>query len=315
MKILLFRTSGASVSSGSVYLHSSRLFLHHVVVLYIITLAFIFVNAFYKSHNLYLFHSYSTLVFTIWCCDSFNSVEYSCELEMVAKDPCSLVFISGGCNSNSFAAGWGQNNKICVAIEEAVAILQPELVCLTINSLCIVFPMYIVFVFFRVRKLPVNSQAHYLLTLNELMPSNGFKICLERSKILLYLPQSILQRLCGSGNKKITIPNMYWRVIFHVLYRISTYKCRIIQHCCIAGHKDAVTDVQGVSLKLTDDLNCILIATMSIDTLIVWKKTDHEGTLTVHQCIISSRWILLIYSHFSYYCRWIFIAGILRFST
>lgn len=128
---------------------------------------------------------------------------------MVAKDPCSLVFISGGCNSNSFAADWGQNNKICVAIEEAVAILQPELVCLTINSLCIVFPMYIVFVFFRVRKLPVNSQAHYLLILNELMPSNGFKICLERSKILLYLPQSILQRLCGSGNKKITIPNMY----------------------------------------------------------------------------------------------------------
>lgn len=45
----------------------------------------------------------------------------------------------------------------------------------------------------------------------------------------------------------------------------------------IAGHKDAVIDVQGVSLKLSDDSNCILIATMSIDTLMVWKKSDQDG--------------------------------------
>lgn len=36
-------------------------------------------------------------------------------------------------------------------------------------------------------------------------------------------------------------------------------------------------DVQGVSLKLADDSNCILIATLSINTFLVWKKTDNEG--------------------------------------
>lgn len=61
---------------------------------------------------------------------------------MIMKDPCSLALISGACNSNPFAADWGPNNKICVAIEDAVAILQPELVCPTFNSIRTVSPIH-----------------------------------------------------------------------------------------------------------------------------------------------------------------------------
>lgn len=69
------------------------------------------------------------------------------------KDPCSLAFISGACNSNPFAADWGPNNKICVAIEDAVAILPPEPVCLASSSLRIVSSIHDI-CFFQDEQIP-----------------------------------------------------------------------------------------------------------------------------------------------------------------
>jgi hypothetical protein len=41
------------------------------------------------------------------------------------ENRCRNIYISGACNSNAHAADWGENDDICVAIGEAIAILKP----------------------------------------------------------------------------------------------------------------------------------------------------------------------------------------------
>lgn len=44
-----------------------------------------------------------------------------------------------------------------------------------------------------------------------------------------------------------------------------------------AGHNDAIVDVEAVSLLLPDGTYCILAATMSVDTLMLWKILKQNG--------------------------------------
>ena len=139
---------------------------------------------------------------------------------MILKDPCSLAYISAACNSNPFAADWGPNNLICVAVEDTVAILQPELVSWTMCS----FPFkFMIIVRFRTKKFQENSSAHYLVILNEWTLLNGFTIWTEHFKTLSFLLLSILQRLSGSENRRIISPNTCWRVFYFSYYILYEY--------------------------------------------------------------------------------------------
>ncbi|XP_065224423.1 elongator complex protein 2 [Planococcus citri] len=144
---------------------------------------------------------------------------------------CTPTYISGACNSNPFAADWGENDVICMSIGNGVAILQPKLE----------------------KGNPGRIKDIYFVHKGKV---NGVKWVSK-----LHATDS--QHLISFSVDKTAI-----------VWNYDGHRCH--SKYILEGHNDAVVDAAAINVLLPNKLECIFAATMTIDTLILWKKSQTD---------------------------------------